>query len=445
MPGGAGGLGAADAFLQGYGADGNLLFTHQYGTAEADSASALTVEGSAVVVAGVENGRAVLRRFDLAAPDARGAPTQAAVRDLGDLSGGAVIGVALSGGRVTVVGSTSNGALSAGAVNRAHGGGRDAFVASLNAGLNPDATDRLTYWGGAGEDAVSAAAIRGGEVWITGASTGDIDGAPRAGLNAGDRDGFVARLDAATGAVGWVRRWTAKDGEAAPSTIAVAKGGASVLDRLGLPSGSMDFTGAQEIAASTSARAGDRFYVRVNGGRQVAVTLEAKDTLKTLTERINRALGFNGRAEVVRSGAMTGSDGAPLPGAWDRIEIKARNMRSTLELIPGEAGRDLLGVLGLMEGTVLRTTRDSKGKEITPEGGKTYGLKLARDLKLDSKEAIKRTLAELDTGKTTIRTAYRALADALKPPAGPAISGRAPAWMQEQTANYQAALSRLGG
>jgi hypothetical protein len=218
-----------------------------------------------------------------------------------------------------------------------------------------------------------------------------------------------------------------------------------VLDRLGLPSGAIDFTGAQEIAASTSARAGDRFFVRVNGGRPVAVTLEAKDTLKTLAERINRAVGFNGRAEVARSGAMTGSDGAALPGAWDRLEIKARNTQSTLELIPGEAGRDLLSALGLMEGTVLRNPRDRKGKEIAPEGGKTYGLKLARDLRLDSKEEIKRTLAELETGKTTIRTAYRALADALKPPAGPGIAGKAPAWMQEQTANYQAALSRLGG
>jgi hypothetical protein len=253
-------------------------------------------------------------------------------------------------------------------------------------------------------------------------------------------------VDAETGAAGWVRRWTAKDGEVGPTAIAVGAGGASVLDRLGLPTGPMDFTGAQDIAASTYARAGDRFYVRVNDGRKIAVTLEAGDTLKTLSDRLNRVLGFNARAEVARSTDLKGADGVAVPGVFERLDIKPRNSRTTIELLPGEGERDLLGALGLMEGVVRQVVRDKKGKEIVPEEGKTYGLKLARDLELSSKAEIKRSMEELATAMTTVRTAYRELADAMRPPRPvTAATGPAPAWMQKQAANYKAALDRLTG
>lgn len=438
MPGGGAAAADKDGYLRGWDATGKETFTRQFGTAGSDGASALAIEGGALVTAGVENGRAVVRRFDLAAA---GGPAQTAVRDLGDLAGGTVKAVALEGGRLTVAGSTRVGGLSGAEANRFNGG-LDAFVSTLDGSLAAGAADRVSYWGGAGEDEVSAVAIRAGQVWLTGSSRGEIAGTTKLG----ERDAFVARMDTTTGAVDWTRRWTAKDGEAAPAAIAVGAGGASVLDRLGLPTGTIDYSGAQDVAASTSARAGDRFYLRVNGGRQIAITLEPGDTLKSLADRINRTAGFNVRAEVGRSVGLQTPGGSNLGGVFDRLDIKPRNDRTTVELIPGEGDRDLLGALGLMDGVVRRTVRDSKGKEVVPDEGKTYGLKLARDLTLESKVEVKRTLDELNTAMNTIRMAYRALVDAGKPETTkPPVTGTAPLWMQKQAANYQAALDRLGG
>jgi hypothetical protein len=437
MPGGGAGLGGEDGYIRGWDKDGRETFTRHLGTTGSDSTTALAVEGGVLVTAGVENGRAVARRFDLTAP---GGPAETAVRDLGSLDGGVIKGVGLENGRLVVAGSTRAGGL-AGTQTNAFNGGRDGFVMALQGTLTADAADRVTYWGGEGEDEVSAVAIKGGQAWLTGAVTGAVDGT----TSRGERDGYAARIDAATGAVGWVQRWTAKDKEAAPTAIAVGSGGASVLDRMGLPTGAIDFTGAQEVVASTPARAGDRFYIRVNGGRQVAITLSAGDTLKSLADRINGSIGFNVRAQVGASTGLQTADGT-VGGRFDRLDIKPRNNRAEVELIPGEAGRDLLGALGLQEGLLRQTVRDSDGKEITPKEGKTYGLKLDRDLSISSKTEIKRALDELNTAMNSIRTAYRALADAGKPPSTtPQITGTAPAWMQKQAANYQAALSRLTG
>jgi hypothetical protein len=79
-----------------------------------------------LVSAGVESGRAVLRRFDL---QAAGAPVAGAVADLGTLDGGRIAGVSLAGGRVTVAGATTNAAMNAGLQLSAHsGGGQDIFL-----------------------------------------------------------------------------------------------------------------------------------------------------------------------------------------------------------------------------------------------------------------------------------------------------------------------------
>ncbi|MDP8915732.1 MAG: transcriptional regulator [Pseudomonadota bacterium] len=430
MPGGTE-TGGQDGWIRGYSATGTLNFTRQFGTTGADAASALAVDGSNLVVAGVENGQAVLRRWDLAAA---GGPALTATRSLGSLNGGTIACVAVEAGRVTLAGTTSNGALSAGTANTSFSGGRDAFVASLDATLAVDAGDRVTYWGGSGEEEVSAVTIRNGQAWITGSANSDVGALTEIGA----KDGYVAKIDATTGAVGWARRFSAKDGEAAPSAIAVVEGGASVLDRLGLPGGAIDYTGAQPIVAATSARAGDRFFVKLGTGRAQAVTLEATDTLKTLAAKISRAMGFNGRVEIVK--------GRSAMGPSDHLQITPRSHRASVELLPGEGGRNLLEALGLVEGTIRTVQRDSKGREVVPPGGKLHGLKLARDLTLSSKEEIKRAAGELNTAKNMVRIAYRELADALLPKdARPQPTGTAPAYMQAQLANYEAGLARLSG
>jgi hypothetical protein len=431
MPGATAGVGGWDGYLQGFrGSDGAAQATVQFGSTGDDGAVALAVSGNSVVVAGTETGRAVVRSF---IADAAGALTAAATRDLGDLQGGSVAGVGFDGAEVVVAGSTFAGGLSAGTVTTAYQGGRDGFIARLQGSLAADAGDRLTYLGGAGDDQVSAMAIRNGSVYIAGASDGAM-ASTTAPLGA--RDGFLMRLDSETGAVGWSRRFTGKDGEVAPTSIAIAAGGASVLDRLGLPKGTIDYTGAKSVVSASSVRAGDQFFVSTREGvRGKAVTIAADDTLKTLAVKINRALGFNARAEVVRD------------GPFDRLQIKPRDARTLVEITPGKGGKDALAPLGLTEGVVRFSAPGAKAGSAAVDGErKAYGLQLGRDLRLDEPEQIKHALAELATAMVSIRTAFRGLRTANDPaPPAAKITGEAPAYLKGQLANYQAALQRLGG
>jgi outer membrane protein assembly factor BamB len=321
--------------------------------------------------------------------------------------------------------------VSAGTETNAYGGGRDGFVARLSADLAASADDRLSWLGGAGADAVTAMAVKDGQVYLAGQTDGELAGTTALGA----KDGFLVRMDAATGAVGWSRRFTDKDGQAAPTSIAVAANGASVLDRLGLPKGTLDYTGSRRVTAATSLRPGDQFLVRTReGAAPTAVTIAADDTLQTLALKINRALGFNAQAVVVKDGDV------------DRLQIKPRNERTFVEILPGKGERDALTALGLSEGVVRHSTYDAAKKEdVASAEGRLYGLKLGRDLNLDDPEQIKHALAELAAAMVVIRTAYRDLRNDATPPALRPVTGQPSPYMQRQIAGYEEALRRLGG
>jgi hypothetical protein len=264
--------GGADAWIRGFAtttvtaADGtrtakpNLLFTSQYGSSGDDAPAAIAVEGSVLVAAGIENGVAVVRRFDL---QATGDPVLSATQELGELLGGRIAGLSIDAGRVILAGSAGNGELKAATKLAAHcGGGQDVFVYNIDSALTAGSA-KVSYWGGQGSDQAAAVAMDGSRVYVTGTSNNDIAGLPKIGA----KDGFVVRLNADTGAQEWARRFTGQDGEVAPTSIAVGKGQASVLDRLGLPAGAIDYSGSQLITANTTARAGDRFYIKMGRER----------------------------------------------------------------------------------------------------------------------------------------------------------------------------------
>jgi hypothetical protein len=405
--------GGWDGYLQSFaGVDGKLVSAVQFGGAGDDGVTALAVDGASVVVGGTESGRAVLRLF---AAGTTGALTAGQTRDLGELKGGAVAGLAFDGaGGVIVAGSTANGALSSGQVNTAHSGGTDGFVARLSSNLTTSSTDAITYFGGEEQDQITALAVQNGQAYIAGSSTGALPGSAAIGA----KDGFLVRMDAATGAVGWSRRFTGKDGEVAPTSIAVAAGGASVLDRLGLPKGTVDYTHSKSVVAATSARAGDQFFVSTREGqRGRAVTIEAGDTLKTLSAKINRALGFNARAEIVKD------------GAYEKIQIKPRSERVFVEIAPGTGGKNALESLGLEEGVVRHSSLI--GVKATAEGvRRSYGLELGRNLNLDDAEQRKHAMAELQNAMVSIRKAFRELKNDNDPlPPSPAKFGPPSAYM----------------
>jgi hypothetical protein len=431
---GATAIGGWDSYVEAFKADTTgkvkALFTQSFGTAGTDRPAGMVLDGSSLVVAAVEDGHAVLRRFDVSGA----APTLTATRDLGDLQGGDIAGLALDGGQVVIAGATRNAALAAGAVTNAHAGGMDAFAARLDADLTADPADAIAYYGGAGDDRATALAVANGKVWITGSAGTDLPNQAPAGV----KDGFLASLDVAGGTVDWSRRFTAKDRQAAPTAIAVDPNGASVLDRLGLPQGTLQMSGSQRITAATALRAGDQFTISVGSGLSGKVTIEEKDTLETLANKVRRAAGFNIKVDIVTA------DGAR------RLQFKPLNGRSTVEIGAGAADRDALATLGLTPG-VLRETTVNDDRKLVPADGKSqiYGLSLETDLNLSSANQIKHAAAEIATAMGVIRTAYKDLVTAATPKSaltqGQAVTGTVPAYLTSQIANYQAALSRLTG
>ena len=84
-----------------------------------------------------------------------------------------------------------------------------------------------------GDETVTGMAVANGSAWLVGSAGKDLEGQ----ATVGEKDGFVAQIDVATGGVSWSQRLTGKDGYATPTSISVDQVGAGSLDRFGLPKG----------------------------------------------------------------------------------------------------------------------------------------------------------------------------------------------------------------
>ena len=401
----------------------------QFGTGADDSVDAMTLDGNNLYTAGVEDGRAVVRRFTL---DAAGIPTLASTRDLGAISGD-IAGISVSGGKVILTGTSRDTGMAAGTTTTAHSGGKDVFVAALSTDLTAAPTDALNWYGDAGDDTAADVKVHDGKVWITGVANRDP-----AAKDTDPTTAYLTRLDPLTGAVEYTRTWSGDGDQARPATLAVASGGASVLDRLGLPQGEIDQSDSKRLIDATSLRVGDRFYVQsANGGRASAVTIEAKDTLATLARKISVASGGQLRVSVVsEGGAVTGKDGetTTTTGGAQKLSIMAASGRTGAIFTSGETGRDALLGLGLSPGFV--------GMSGSDDSVKTFGMGLPSNLTLDSAAAITAAGEKIQNAMKAIRDAYRGLAPST---ASSSASGPVPAYLTNQLANYQAALARLTG
>jgi hypothetical protein len=268
-------------------------------------------------------------------------------------------------------------------------------------------------------------------VWLTGTSKTDLPGLTAVGK----QDGFVAALDVGAGAVTYSQRFTAKDQMAAPEAIAVGATGASALDRLGLPTGQLQYDDSTRVTAVTSARAGDQFQIRMAGSSVAStITIAADDTLTSLADKIRRAGLFNINVSTMFNGEET------------QLSLKPASDRQSFELINGPPGRDALAALGLKQG-LLRNTVVDKTKGVVPadKGPQTYGLHLDATLDLASKTDIKAALDGISNAVTTVRAIYADLKQAATPkdPLAAAGSGEVPAYLQARIADYSSALARL--
>jgi hypothetical protein len=300
----------------------------------------------------------------------------------------------------------------------------------LDAGLVSTTLDRETYLGSAQTDAVRGLTIVGGEVYAAGVAGSVIAGQG----DGGAASAFLARLDA-TGDVAWTRIFNSAVGAFALSALATDATGASPLDALGLPRGVVAANDPATLVSRSSIRVGDEFQIGADGRRLTTVRFAPGDTLASLIGVINRAIGGAGRAEIVRE------NGA------ERIKITPRQGQA-VRIAAGKEGRDALPAPGLAPGIVAL---GSSGRG----GLKAFGLGLvAADLKLGAAAEIARTKAELSAALSIVRQAYDALlypnAKELTPEEKALEerrrnAGAAPSYLTAQLANYQAALTRLGG
>ncbi|WP_292051264.1 MULTISPECIES: transcriptional regulator [unclassified Brevundimonas] len=438
MPG-ASAVGGWDSYVQTFGENradnGTVTATSlgvtQFGTVGDDTVQAMTVDGDNLYTAGVENGAFVIRQLRIGTG---GAPELISSRNLGAAIGGEIAGIAVSNGKLVVSGMTRNTALDAGTVNNAHAGGTDVFVASLSTDLSASASDRLTYYGGAGEDTAADVKIVDGDVWVTGTWNRD-----RIAKDTDPTIAYLTRIDAETGAVEWNRTWTGDKQQANPMALSVSANGSSVLDRLGLPSGELVQDVSQKLVDATALRAGDRFYVtNPNTGRKTAVTIDAKDTLQTLATKIETASGRNLKVTVSTNretpDASQGSNRV-LAGGGQYLTITNADNREGALISAGEMGRDALAGLGLEAGFVGKGT----------DKRKTVGVDLPPSLNLSSADAALQARDYIQSALRAVREAYRAMSPTMLNASKTPTSGSVSPYWSNQIANYQAALARLSG
>ena len=482
MPNG-GEIGGQDGYLTAYapGSTGipKALFTQQFGTTGTDTPSGIAVNGDTVYVASNENGDAVVRSFNTAntvttttkaqsggnlvvtvatatdgtqtgstypagtGPDytttasfvSSASVTVGATRDLGTLSGGTLAGIGLSNGKLYVAGQTRNGALDIANTTRPYDALMDGFAASISTDLTSQAGDNLAYYGGAGNNTVSAMSVANGQVWIAGSAGADLPGQTMVGK----AQGYIAGLDVASGTVSGVQLLSGKDGITTATSIAVDPAGASALDKFGLPKGVLtNANTSQNVISNTSARAGDQFQVRTSAGSLAhTITIAANDTFQTLANKISSALGYEAKVTLTTNGVQK------------TLKIAPATDNYTVEIMPGKDGKNALPSLGLTEGVARNTAINKAGKSVsTAPGGNVYGLGLdSAGIDLSSANAISAAQSVIGQAMTKIKNAYQDLLTAATPATAkpPTISGPAPAYLTAQIANYQAGLDRLTG
>ncbi|WP_421787323.1 hypothetical protein [Hyphobacterium sp.] len=418
--------GASDGYVRAYASDGTLSWTRRIGDTGDERAQAVAIAADGgLLVASNEDGRAVLRKFDTA--DGVSAATWQV--DLGDLEDGAIGGLTVDGNDIYFAGSAGSG-FAPSAPLTAHSGGRDAVVVKLTDGATPT-TQWTQFVGSSADDSAASVQVSAGNVYIAGKTTGELSGATQNGT----RNAFAASLDAATGAANFTTQISGRGGISQANSLVVDANGDSILDDLGLPSGTLAYADTRVVTDRTSVREGDHFYISVDGGRRKKITIDNDDTLRALTFKINAALVLDGSSDVRRSAA----------GDVLRITPKAN---VTIELFAGADGRDALQGLGLTAGAV--TGKESfLDRDKTSAAPKVFALEFGNDMSLASKDRAAATLKALEDAMNAVQRAYRdlttpqALKDLLNGEGKGNRGGAVPAYMTAQIANYSAGLARL--
>lgn len=409
--------GGGDAVIVKLNATGKIQEKRTIDGGGSDTITALAIDGSGELLALTKQGaNATLRRID----------AQALSTDLGSVNLGAVDARAIAvsdSGEIAIAGATSvavNGAQANGT-----SGGRDAFVTRIAADLSTAST---SYVGTASDEQADSVTYMNGALYVGGRTNGALEG-----TRSGKVDGFVARIDTATGAVQDVQQWGLVTHTTEPVKIAAAVGGATALGALGLGRGTLNQTVSATLSSQTTLKEGDKFSLRVDGGAVRTITIGKDETMATLAKKVQRITGTKGTAvsakvngdQVLRIDAKTGHD---------------------IELIAGPKGTDALAKLGMAPiRLVAAAPKPADAPKVTPGG--TYSLNLNDMLSLTDAKSATAALAKIKSAVSMTQSAYRSLYwdSAKEAQVNGTITGGGSAYQQARLAQYQAALSRLGG
>ena len=378
--------GGSDAYLLKLSVSGGLEYARQFGGSGDDRATALSVDSAGDVILGtVEAGEAKIRK--LGAADG----TSAAIWEmsLGALGQGNLSSVRVESGVVYAGGSTTNAALDASgqaAIVTAHSGDSDGFVMKItDAGASAIAVF-TAYAGTPGGDSGLGLAVSNGSIYLAGSTNGNLSGA---GVPA-RTNAFVRKLDS-TGATVWTHQYESAQGAAVAKSIAVDGQGGSVLDKLGLPRGAIAFDETLSLTAGSSVRAGDHFFLKVNDGGKLKITVAAGETMRSLARKVSNALLLKGAAEVSRGGG-------------DGIKISAKEGQ-VIELMRGSDGLDALAGLGI---DPVRLD-NNKISAATQTSARTFALGLKSDTAIADKLKANTVTYQLGTAMEVIKGAFLSL------------------------------------
>ncbi|MEQ8434720.1 MAG: hypothetical protein RIA71_10805 [Oceanicaulis sp.] len=432
--GGVASGGGTDAYLRALGADGATLYTRGVETgagAERIKASALASDGGLIVASEVD-GRAVLTKY-ANGDDGTGAP--AWTLDLGDMDGGRIGGLAVGDDGAIYLSGAAGANFQAGAQVNANQGGRDAVLVRISQGPAPGqaSVDYASFLGSAEGNSASSVSVSGGAVYIAGKTSGALPGATQVGA----RNAFAAGFDAATGAVQWTQQVSGRGGLSEAAGVVVDPNGDGVLDRLGLPSGSVAYADSRVITARSSVREGDHFFVSVDGGRKRKITIDADETMRSLTFKLNAVLVLDANADVRRS------------ASGDMLRITPKE-GVTVTLSAGKEGQDALSGLGLPDGAIRgKASLVDRDDDSTSDAPKVFALELNKALSIADRDGALAAMEALTDAVSKIQRAHReatldpALKDLLNGPQAGRRGGTVPAYLQAQLANYSAGLQRL--
>jgi hypothetical protein len=283
-----------------------------------------------------------------------------------------------------------------------------------------------------GNDSLDSIVFADNTVFVGGRTTGSF-GESRTG----DTDGFLARINAETGQIDQIVQFGQPTIRTEPVRLAITRAPGSGMAALGLPSGDIQAAGSSLLTALTSLRAGDEFKIKVGERPAQTISIQADDTLNTLSARIRRKTG----TAITVAVASDPKDGG------GRLRLTAQQGLPT-QLLAGPTGRDALAKLGLEPQRLAQPREIAAGSPSVRPGG-AFGLALSMDLSVATRskasvafERIKGAIAATQTG---FRSLYWNDTKAQLVDANSQSKTSGNARQQAQLQNYTAALNRLSG